>query len=331
MNTKNVKIILSIVFAGLFLLGILIICSIGRVRVRPGENNVMYTLEDSIMLEQRHMGYITLSKFVKLAQKLPKGCFTASDYSIEKDSVRFIIRDAYQFYGTDEGKAWIGAYKNLPIHIDEEGFTAKLETIDSVEYIYLPYQILSCVANNVVTPQGKKTVNTHDGVDDNQRQTLRNKNNLPPANSSFGKKIQTEGWVLKNVTDILSMHRDLSGNKRAQLKILWQYAHKNWNYVNDPYSAIDTWRSASETIENYYTVNGRCYSGDCDDFAILMASFARQVGYDSHLVTVFNSKNEGHAYAEFSEDGRTWTPMDWFDEFGGKPFKGTVYRIYEDL
>lgn len=206
-------------------------------------------------------GIYYVEQVCEASSKLPKGCFTASDYSIENDSVRFIIRDAYQFYGTDEGKAWIGAYKNLPIHIDKEGFTAKLETIDSVEYVYLPYQILSCVANNVVTLQGKKTVNTHDGVDDNQRQTLRHKDNLPPANSSVGKKIQTEGWVLKNVTDILSTHRDLSANKRAQLKILWEYAHKNWNYVNDPYSATDTWRSASETIENYYMVDGRCYSG----------------------------------------------------------------------
>lgn len=331
MKMQDVKILVSLVFVGLLVVGMFIIYSIGSVRVRPGDKHVLHTLEDSVMLDGRHMGHVTFSKFVELAQKLPRNRFTASDYSIEKDSVWFTIRDPYQFYGTDGGKKWISSYKNLPIRVTEEGFMAKLETIDSVQYVYLPYHILSWVASNVVSSQEKRQDIRHDGIDDTPRQTLRGKDNLPPANASVGKKIQTEGWVLKNVTDILSNHKDLNGNKRKQLEILWRYAHTNWNYVNDPYSATDTWRSASETIENYYMVDGKCYSGDCDDFAILMASFARQVGFNSHLVTAFNNKNEGHAYAEFSSDGHTWIPMDWFDEFGGKPFNGTIYRVYEDL
>ena len=100
--------------------------------------------------------------------------------------------------------------------------------------------------------------------------------------------------------------------------------------MNDPYSAADTWRPADETINDYYFVNGRNYTGDCDDFAILMASFARQIGFPASIMAVYNG-DEGHAYAEYY-NGMKWIPMDWFsEELGGRPYQGTrIVEVYRD-
>ncbi len=328
MRILNIKHIIAIIVLGLFFLSAMIILMAARVRLNPGNANVMHTLEDSIMIDGRHMGYVNVKKFIALALNLPeKGkTFTNKDYTIIDDSIWITVRNKRLFYGIDDGEYWINAYKNIPIRIANDGFMAPIAEIDSVTYMYIPYQILSSVAGHVdsISP-----IRREDRIDNNPNEiTIHDKNVLPLEDSSVGKKIQTEGYVLKNVTDILSNKRGLS--KYRQIEYLWRYARDHWNYVNDPAISQDTWRSASETIENYYFVNGKCYTGDCDDFAILMASFAKQVGYKSRVVTVFNNKG-GHAYAEFSEDGNTWIPMDWVEEFGGEPFKGTVYRKYEDL
>ena len=140
-------------------------------------------------------------------------------------------------------------------------------------------------------------------------------------------KIQTEGIVRQNVVDILSKHPNLSQEK--QLEVLWRYAKDNWNYMNDPHSVNDTWRPADETINDYYFVNGKNYTGDCDDFAILMASFARQIGFPTAFVAVYG-QDGGHAYAEF-HNGKKWIPMDWFsNKFGGNPYPGHKVDVYRD-
>ena len=322
------KYTITIIVLGLFILFAMIIVGVGRVRLNSGNASVMHTLEDSIMIEGRHMGWVNVKKFVALAQKLPpRGTiFTSSDYTIDNDSISITVRNKRLFYGTDDGGYWIDAYKNMPIRFTEDGFIAPITEIDSVIYMYIPYQILSSVAGHVdsISPIRKE-----ERIDNTPNEiTIRDKNVLPAEDSSLGKKIQTEGYVLKNVTDILSTKPGLS--QYQQMEYMWRYVKDNWNYVNDPAISIDTWRSASETIENYYFVNGKCYTGDCDDFAILMASFARQIGYKSRVVAAFNNKG-GHAYAEFYAKGK-WIPLDWFSkEFGGKPFEGKRYRVYEDL
>ena len=329
MNEKRTKYSIIVVLFGLLFIFLFILLNIGKVRLNPGDANVMHTLEDSIMLEGRHMGYVNMRKFIDLSKKLPNRCFTNNDYNIQSDSIAIKVNNKRFFYGIDGGANWIHAYKNIPIHITEDGFKAAISEIDSIEYIYIPYQVLSSVANHVNEP--KQNINHPNRSEDNTPNviTIRNKESLPLLNSSIGKKIQTEGYVLRNVSDILSSHPGLS--QVQQMECLWKYVRNHWNYVHDPAAEQDTWRSASETIENYYFVNGQCYTGDCDDFAILMASFARQIGYHSHLVTAFNNEG-GHAYAEFSLDKKKWIPLDWFsDAFGGKPFNGTVYRVYEDL
>ena len=165
--------------------------------------------------------------------------------------------------------------------------------------------------------------------------------------------IQTEGIVIKNITDLLSRSGISHSNKISQLCYLWKYAKDNWIYINDPLveeAKVDTWRSATETIETFNQNEQSKFSGDCDDFAILMASYARQIGFQSRFV-VSVGPEEAHAFAEFfvndsdwlttikeidndinyvpGENGK-WINLDWMDDHvGGKYFVGK--RLVYDM
>lgn len=296
------------------------------VKISPGKgfDRYLYTNSDSTLIDNRHMGYINYEKFVNLINTvLPQIC-TIEYFNQGKDSILFKMNEALYYYIFGQNDGWTKKYHNMPIRIKNDGFIAKIETKnDSVKYVYIPYQILSNIAK-----LGEKVTFFDEGVSEIPRQTISHNTVLPDPKDLRGNKIQTEGIVRQNVVDILSNHPNL--NKRQQLETLWRYAKDNWNYLNDPYTETDTWRPANETISDYYLINGKCYTGDCDDFAILMASFARQIGFQSHFVVVYN-QNEGHAYAEFNDNGH-WIPMDWFsDKFGDKPFEGTKKIIYDDL
>jgi len=65
----------------------------------------------------------------------------------------------------------------------------------------------------------------------------------------------------------------------------WEYVYKRWTYVNDP-NGFEYWSPASRTINIGL-------KGDCDDFAILMASLTESIGGKSRIVLV-----SGHAYPE---------------------------------
>ena len=297
-----------------------------------------YNIADSTLLDERHMGYVNLHKFLKLAST-HNSFDSISDFKWENDStVRFDVKNRVDsrvlFYGSDCGVDWRSRFKNIPVSITDSCFSAKVKVIDSIEYVYMPYQILTSVALSVERMKkgdGNDNITARNQINNSQI-TITNRENLPEENGSVGKKIQTGGFVFKNVTDILSKEgAGCNGDNVKQMEVLWSYVKGKWNYIHDPYDTLDTWRSAYETIENYYFVAGTCYSGDCDDFAILMASFARQIGFQSHLVTAFNDKG-GHAYAEFFDKSKNrWIPLDWFGDFGKDKFKGTIYRIYEDL
>jgi hypothetical protein len=61
-----------------------------------------------------------------------------------------------------------------------------------------------------------------------------------------------------------------------------------------------------------------------------MASFARQLGYDSYIKVVIGSEG-GHAYAEI-KDGNTYIPLDWFSNtFGGPPYPGQIVDVLRDI
>lgn len=102
-----------------------------------------FTFKDSSMIMNRHMGLINHDLFKKMVNsKLAnEGC----TYTIRGDSVfyRLKTKNTQYFFSQDkEQTEWIRHYKNLPIRIMPDGFGAKLQKIDSVEYILLPYQIL---------------------------------------------------------------------------------------------------------------------------------------------------------------------------------------------
>jgi hypothetical protein len=74
-----------------------------------------------------------------------------------------------------------------------------------------------------------------------------------------------------------------------QVARIWMQVRSEWRYVNDPLGR-EYFATASETIENGY-------AGDCDDFAIVLASMVTAVGGDARVV-MMDGPAGGHAYAE---------------------------------
>jgi hypothetical protein len=95
-----------------------------------------------------------------------------------------------------------------------------------------------------------------------------------------GELVQVEGLILREVTILLS-DLNTSDNQYDQIMSMKDYVYKNWRYIYDPATKSDTWRSAEATISLKY--KGK-YAGDCDDFAILMASFCKQIGLKARVV-----------------------------------------------
>ena len=77
----------------------------------------------------------------------------------------------------------------------------------------------------------------------------------------------------------------------GQVCDIFDYCYDNWKYVNDP-SKGDIFQKSSNTIRNGLT-------GDCDDFAILMASMLLTVGGDTRVNIAWTS-DSGHAFTELN-------------------------------
>ncbi len=307
------------------------------VTLNPGKTSTYLNYHsDSTLIDQRQVGYINLTKFLELADQ-SIDFNSSTDFEKIGDSAFFRVKNPSEFYRIPEGE---GLYKwvhtpNLPIRVTSEGFYAKVETKNEKEYVYLPYQILLSIAKAVGEP--KNNHYQYDGQDTIQENRLTKEQEEKNIANNLGMKIQTEGIVWQNTTEILTLPRNRQAHvsQEDQLEIIWQYVYDRWTYINDPYTSEDTWRSASETIENYY-YNGKQYAGDCDDFAILMASFARQLGFDSRVATAYKpGEKSGHAFAQFRDrDSRNgkWYSLDWFGGFKGTtPYEGYVYKTYTDI
>lgn len=165
---------------------------------------------------------------------------------------------------------------------------------------------------DVLTPREKTVIN---------KELIDSK--IAPAQ---GKLIQVEGLVLKEVRE-LTINLKTSSSQLDQISKMKKHVQNKWHYIYDPAIGKDTWRSAEATISLKYS--GK-YSGDCDDYAILLASFARQIGLKSRVVGGFDG-DSGHAFAEFQiekgdmnsaylndfdyrivSDGSYWVSLDWF-------------------
>lgn len=286
---------------------------------------------DSLLQENRAFGNITLHKFNELLSR--SGIYdTTSLIQRSGDSILFSIANNQQMNmflgygdGSNEGEIWTRKYKNLPISIHADNtIAAKVNHANGKEYIYIPYEMLFCVVD-YVGQKGSSPQNRGCSPTPSKRQdsltTFKSQEEIV-RKSAGGKKIEVEGLVLKNTTDILSQHYSGRPDQVEQLKTIHSYVRKNWIYIYDPAINRDVWRSASETIENYYFSSNRKYTGDCDDFAILMASFARQLGLQSRFVAEWTEGISGHAHAEYSIDGISWYSLDW----DGSAFKNINSR-----
>jgi hypothetical protein len=181
--------------------------------------------------------------------------------------------------------------------------------------------------DEVVTPKEKIKINN-----------VLIKKKIPSAE---GKLIQVEGLVLKEVSE-LTIKLNVPYKQLDQILILRDHVKRNWHYIFDPDSGHDTFRSAEATISLKH--NGK-YPGDCDDYAILMASFARQIGLKSRVIGAYKANGSGHAFAEFLVDGidssnpllrgkdyRTdyqgkWVSLDWFTGSDHREYKVNVQII----
>lgn len=128
---------------------------------------------------------------------------------------------------------------------------------------------------------------------------------------------------------------------------IFKYLYNKWKYVNDPKGA-DYYAKASESIAVSH------FTGDCDDFAILMASCVMAIGGEARITFSFKPDG-GHAFTEvdisqfdFDEvlstvadyfpnvtslntrDSRKWLNLDWSASHpGGNYYDGSRNEFYE--
>ncbi len=79
-----------------------------------------------------------------------------------------------------------------------------------------------------------------------------------------------------------------------QVAEIWAAVRKEWRYVNDP-EGREYFATATESIENGYI-------GDCDDFAVTLASMVIAIGGKARIV-LMDGPRGGHAYAEACVQG----------------------------
>jgi hypothetical protein len=79
-----------------------------------------------------------------------------------------------------------------------------------------------------------------------------------------------------------------------QVAEVWAGVRKDWRYVNDP-QGREYFATATESIQNGYI-------GDCDDFAVTLASMVIAIGGKARVV-LMEGPEGGHAYAEACVQG----------------------------
>lgn len=191
----------------------------------------------------------------------------------------------------------------------------------------------------------KDTAKDNPKVDVENKVAIKNSNELDNKLSLLVNAIDVENPISVDYASQLASR--FQGNYNiGQVCNIYDYIVNNWKYVNDPRRA-DDFRSASRTIKNNLT-------GDCDDFAILMATMIESIGGKTRISFAYNN-NEGHAFAEVyvgdnmedfqlivndinalyhtdqfeinyntDEKGAIWMNLDWFGQPqhpGGKYFE----------
>lgn len=175
------------------------------------------------------------------------------------------------------------------------------------------------------------------------------------SKSLFGDLFNSYYTKKKNIIEACDYRNNVVRNKAAEIASqtpgsfnigqvcdIFDYCNDNWKYVNDP-SQSDLFQKASNTIRNGLT-------GDCDDFAILMASMLLAVGGDARVNVAWTS-DSGHAFTELNlgskdiktcadyirarydftgsvwyrkdSEGNGWLNLDWWAKHpGGEYYEG---------
>lgn len=116
-------------------------------------------------------------------------------------------------------------------------------------------------------------------------------------------------YTVEKVKAAMNAEHPLTRNTAAQLAAqdegpfsveqvarIWSHVRGEWSYVNDPQGS-EYFALASESIENGFI-------GDCDDFAIVVASMTQAIGGRSRIV-MMDGPEGGHAYAEVCVPGES--------------------------
>lgn len=83
----------------------------------------------------------------------------------------------------------------------------------------------------------------------------------------------------------------------GQICDIYDKLYSDWVYVNDP-AGTEYYAKASESV--------RLLRGDCDDYAILMASLIESIGGGARVIFAYDGSGGGHAYAEvYMSDSKT--------------------------
>lgn len=83
----------------------------------------------------------------------------------------------------------------------------------------------------------------------------------------------------------------------AQICSIYDFVAKNWAYVPDP-RCTEYYQNASESLKHGGDHIPRGGAGDCDDFAILMASMIESISGTSRITLATNPNVPGHAFTE---------------------------------
>jgi tetratricopeptide (TPR) repeat protein len=132
-------------------------------------------------------------------------------------------------------------------------------------------------------------------------------------NEIINSKVDYENPIVRNAA--LKLSSNFPGQYNVeQIIMIYEYVMHNWNYVSDPNEGY--YSSASNTLQ-LGIAEGKFATGDCDDYAILIASFIEAIGGTSRIILGY-SDTSGHAYAEAylgeNDSLNTKTIINWLNE-----------------
>jgi hypothetical protein len=127
---------------------------------------------------------------------------------------------------------------------------------------------------------------------------------LPTSDAEPGHQVEIESRLDLGHPDVMrtavTMARDYPGEFSInQVSAIYKHLveEKAWNYFNDP-SYQEYYKYANQTLEDGYRAGTEAV-GDCDDFAILMASLVESLHGTARIIFAHDEQTgEDHAYAQ---------------------------------